>query len=308
MRHYLDIFMMRVLSKKSILFIFLCLIMIILLRSSGCDQEVSPPDLNSCTHLQIRYPLSTLNYFLPSSDLQYSVLSQDEKKYIQSIEFFKVKDLERIKEFAHDVSLGTYDGHLWGRVFDADPVATIECYRYDKQIVSFMVCGNMIITEDKRLFKYPKGLPDIKTIEPEEMQPFKLRYQCGLNMQRIYTAGPLSRHKKVTSYPEATEWCDVIMRDRVNTLWVNDEKMNESFKCPAVGKGRCHYALNPHCKPNSSPDTVLLFETKAGWNKHGGPELFSFDDHDPKGGCILLNNGKVKFIRTKKELQQLQWE
>jgi hypothetical protein len=29
---------------------------------------------------------------------------------------------------------------------------------------------------------------------------------------------------------------------------------------------------------------VLLFETKAGWNQHGGPELFTFDNHDPKGG------------------------
>jgi hypothetical protein len=28
-------------------------------------------------------------------------------------------------------------------------------------------------------------------------------------------------------------------------------------------------------------------------------------NHDPKGGCVLLNDGTVKFIRTKEELQQL---
>jgi hypothetical protein len=53
---------------------------------------------------------------------------------------------------------------------------------------------------------------------------------------------------------------------------------------------------------------VLLFETRVGWNQHGGPEVFTFDNHDPKGGCILLNDGTVKFIRTKEELQQLRWK
>ena len=58
----------------------------------------------------------------------------------------------------------------------------------------------------------------------------------------------------------------------------------------------------------SPPDTVLLFETKGGWNQNGGPELFTFDNHDPKGGCVLLNDATVKLIRTKEELQQLRWK
>jgi hypothetical protein len=53
---------------------------------------------------------------------------------------------------------------------------------------------------------------------------------------------------------------------------------------------------------------VLLFETKDGWNQHGGPELFTFDNHDPKGGCVLLNDGSVKFIRTEEELNNLRWK
>ena len=76
---------------------------------------------------------------------------------------------------------------------------------------------------------------------------------------------------------------------------------------------------------------VLLFETKAGWNQHGGPELFTFDNHDTEGiapdvlpslqrssggGCVLLNDGTVKFIRTpvlseaegKEELHALRWK
>jgi len=74
------------------------------------------------------------------------------------------------------------------------------------------------------------------------------------------------------------------------------------------GALRCHYAMNPLCTPASAADTVLLFETKVGWNQHGGPELFTFDNHDPKGGLVLLNDGTVKFIRTEEELKELRWK
>ena len=85
----------------------------------------------------------------------------------------------------------------------------------------------------------------------------------------------------------------------------------KDFECPSAGEVKCHYALNPDCGPNSPPDTVLLFETKAGWNQHGGTELFTFDNNDPKRGSVLLNDGipgTIKFIRTKEELQQLRWK
>jgi hypothetical protein len=80
------------------------------------------------------------------------------------------------------------------------------------------------------------------------------------------------------------------------------------YKCPSADNGKRNYAMNPNCEPNSPGDMVLLFETKAGWNQHGGPELFTFDNHDPKGGCVLLNDGTVKFIRTEEELHALRWK
>lgn len=80
------------------------------------------------------------------------------------------------------------------------------------------------------------------------------------------------------------------------------------YKCPSAGYGECHYAMNPNCKLESPPNMVLLFETKGGWNQQGGPELFTFNNHDPRGGCVLLNDGTVKFIRTTEELQQLRWK
>jgi hypothetical protein len=53
---------------------------------------------------------------------------------------------------------------------------------------------------------------------------------------------------------------------------------------------------------------VFLFESKPGWNQHGGPELFTFDNHDPRGGCVLLKDGTVRFIRTEEELHALRWK
>lgn len=66
--------------------------------------------------------------------------------------------------------------------------------------------------------------------------------------------------------------------------------------------------MNPNYEPNSPGDTALLFETKASWNQHGGPELFTFDNHDSKGGCVRLNDGTVKFIHTHEELHALKWK
>ncbi len=40
------------------------------------------------------------------------------------------------------------------------------------------------------------------------------------------------------------------------------------------------YAMNPNCREDSPKDVVFLFESKPGWNQHGGPELFTFDNHD----------------------------
>ncbi len=102
------------------------------------------------------------------------------------------------------------------------------------------------------------------------------------------------------AYPVASQWCDsIIQRGRANS---------GRLICPSVRDGRCHYAMNSNCEPDSPSDMVLLFEAKAGWNQRGGPELFTFDNHDPKGGCVLLNDGTVKFVRIEEELHALRWK
>jgi len=111
-------------------------------------------------------------------------------------------------------------------------------------------------------------------------------------------------------YPPPGIWCDAMewayLEPGVKSK--RSELRRKSHTCPSAGEGKNHYAMNPNCKPDSLGDMVLLFETKAGWNQNGGPELFTFDNHEPKGGCVLLNDGTVKFIRTKEELNQLRWK
>ena len=111
-------------------------------------------------------------------------------------------------------------------------------------------------------------------------------------------------------YPKPNVWCDAMLLGAYYKMryHIDTEDIVHPLSCPSAGEGKNHYAMNPNCQPNSSGDMVLLFETKAGWNQHGGPELFTFDNHEPKGGCVLLNDGTVKFIRTEEELNALRWK
>ncbi|HEC04201.1 MAG TPA: hypothetical protein ENI81_11765 [Phycisphaerales bacterium] len=151
-----------------------------------------------------------------------------------------------------------------------------------------------------------------------------LRIQCGANLakhwrrlRRYGQAAHLENPSVVESfrvYPPSSEWCDAMLRpfdlgvfgpERRKKVLISS---GEIHLCPSATVGNCHYAMNPSCKPDSLQDMVLLFETKGGWNKHSGPELFTFDNHDPKGGCVLLNDGTVKFIRTAEQLRRLRWK
>ena len=101
-------------------------------------------------------------------------------------------------------------------------------------------------------------------------------------------------------FPPADKWCDVLLEAIPNA----EDKW---FQCPAAEKGRCHYAMNPNADPNSSHDTVLLFETKGGWNQFGGPELLTTDHHRGKGCNVAFVGTGAMFVKTD-ELATLKWE
>lgn len=71
-------------------------------------------------------------------------------------------------------------------------------------------------------------------------------------------------------YPAIDQWCDAIRSATTNAM---------SFHCAsAPRRQRCSYAMNSRLKDlkhyrDFPEDTVLLFESNAGWNAAGGPEI-----------------------------------
>jgi len=264
-----------------------------------------PPDLSRCTRVEIRYFPSILDYVFPGVQEE-NLCSPAELDYLRSLETIVADDQEHIKALARKIRLGSYyePKGLPGVGFAFHVV----CYQNGERLTSFSILGDEIKTEDDQWFKYPKGLGLVAILHAltPQIGPFQLRRSCAGNLSRLrHNFRPFVKGRGID--PAPNKWCDAIVRFYRKRHY-RQEYIRDLLKCPSAGKGKCHYAMNPHCEPNSPPDTVLLFETKAGWNQHGGPDLFTFDNHEPRGGCVVLNDGTNKFIRTKEELAQLRWK
>jgi hypothetical protein len=284
--------------------------------------EFRPQNLNLCTRIEITYQPSMFEYFFPYSTQQ-SLLNADETKYLQSEKKGVFDDRQSIRVVTDELDKGTQGGIA---VTECSKKAHVVCYNQSKPVIAFTLYDERaIVTEDGQCFWYSGGLQSIKmlTSQVKQATPFRLRADCAANLKRLWYRLHLYHKAKQTrytddgvielaepippQYPIADQWCDSLVQAYV-PLGGREAHILEAHTCPGAGDGKCHYAMNPNCGADSPSDTVFLFETKAGWNQHGGPELFAFDNHDPKGGCVLLNDGTVKFIRTKEELEQLRWK
>ena len=160
----------------------------------------------------------------------------------------------------------------------------------------------------RRRFRSVNVLECLRQI-PQEIQPFELRFQCADNLEdlwfrlRVYhiarnyaiaKQGRTPTDAIVSGYPAASEWCDAMKWAYETSAALKHDRVTAPYKCPGGSGDMCHYAMNAVAKPNSPGNMVLLFEAKAGWNQYGGPELFTFEHHDPCGGLVLLNDGTVK--------------
>jgi len=275
-----------------------------------CDTPRERPDLTNCTRIEATYEPSLLEYFFPHAD-QESLLSTKERQYLQRQKTVTVDRRELIQAFASEINQAKSS---WVNLVGSP--ARSRCYDGDRTLASFTIHeGNRLLMDNGEQFKRLSGFPTLRAF-PQSVQAFEARVRCAWNLRKLWnrlrpyehvenpgTADPIC----VPGWPRTSEWCDAIVRAYENAS-LDRRVIMGPFQCPGSEGGKCHYAMNPNCEPNSPADMVLLFETKAGWNQHGGPELFTFDNHDPKGGCVLLNNGVVKFIRTEEELKQLRWK
>ncbi len=139
---------------------------------------------------------------------------------------------------------------------------------------------------------------------PKEKIPLKI-HTCESNLELI---GQLLKfyvksNYRVNSnykYPSPDKWCELLLEETINIE-------NRLFTCPEAGNGRSHYAINPKATPTSPSEIVLVFETKKGWNQHGGLEILNSDYHGKAGSYILFNDKHVEFVPVER-FAELKWD
>jgi hypothetical protein len=255
------------------------------------------------------------------------ILNPTELAHMQAMNPIVVEDEARIKALAQKINAGM-PPESGGYPMEPN-IAKVTGYRGGEQVVSFAIMQKNYVLAKNGLFSYEGGKLDLLRVATD-LGPLLDRRHCASRLVENARVWPPSPGEAVVR-PAPDTWCDEIIAkhlrsvEEINSslpkeIW--DQKLgrrlreaNEkylafvrnSFRCPTAGEGKCHYAMNPNCTAKSPPDMVFLFEAKAGWNQHGGLELFCFDHHNPKGGLVCLNNFTVKFIRTEEELKQLRW-
>jgi hypothetical protein len=131
------------------------------------------------------------------------------------------------------------------------------------------------------------------------IKPMAYRIVCGENLKGLGNAMAVYAGENDHKYPPTERWCDL--------LSAGEYASERQFICRRAGAGRCNFAMNPDAEPNSLPDVVLLFETKAGWNQFGGPEILTTENHRGEGCTVAFVDARVKFVRTSK-LGTLKWK
>ncbi|MBD3331511.1 hypothetical protein GF356_01570 [candidate division GN15 bacterium] len=267
------------------------------------------------------------------------IFSAQEEKYIASFDSWAVEDRDAIRAFAEDVNQGVHEGSTWNK--ETSPGLEVVCYRDGRRMAQLDVHSRMVISGSGAIFRYPAKSLNTRILDPPGLQDLRLRFWCAMSLRRLHFDHVVRSQE--STYPAPRRWCDAIVEhlqqrqtsrggERVGQTY-SDADIAALFRCPNESEHMdtsadepideanhaertgdvalswvSDYAMNPNCEPNSPPDTVLLFEAKPGWNQQGGPELFTFDNHDPKGGCVLLNDGTIRFIRTEEELTELRWK
>jgi len=262
------------------------------------------PNLTKCIRIEIQ--LDPRLFFNNSGLLN----AEENRQRMSSLKSIILVDPNDIKKLANVVASAEFMG------VDPNPIQFMEYnqitgYVDSKPRISFIIHGSDLWLKNNQgfyIFRNPKFRSYFSKIASEKL-PFQRRMYCSLNLKNL-RSDIRKAIQGENKYPTAAEWCDVMEQyQKSKPGYPARQSITWGFKCPEQRReGRCNYAMNPNCKPDSPADMVLLFEAKDGWNQHGGPELFTFDNHEPRGGCVLLKDATVKFIRTKEELQQLRWK
>jgi len=300
------------------LYVFLALLLICTDVSFAAGPAYSASlsaDMSDCTRIEVLFESSAFEYLLDFGAGEPLIFSPKEKAYLKSIKKTVCIDRNAIVAFAYDLGDGRYTGPGRGRVKHRTRVVG---YKDDKKILSFQIgdgapvlSGGSLYTESGDSYTFPGGFPSFLSLVDKQLGPYLMRSHCALNLGNL--GGRMFGLMRDAELPRPSEWCDVIARrmQRLGFLPTRSQRTQSQrsvFECPSART--CHFAMNAHCTARSPSGTVLLFESKPGWNQHGGPGLFSMDNHKPKGGLVILKDKglTMKFIRSQEELKKLRWK
>jgi prepilin-type processing-associated H-X9-DG protein len=137
----------------------------------------------------------------------------------------------------------------------------------------------------------------IPTLERSKTPSLK-RLFCFTKLMALSQAMHVYSYDHDDENPSKPIWCDLLVEYcDIDATY---------FQCRADKEGPCSYAFNQYAEMTSSADTVILFESKPGWNLVGGPEFLNTENHEGEGCTILFGDGHVEFVKTE-ELENLNW-
>jgi hypothetical protein len=139
-------------------------------------------------------------------------------------------------------------------------------------------------------------------------QPMNEIRACQSNMSELHASLEDYAENHDGLLPAGPNWCDELLQE--------NNELAAMFVCRnSVAKpGQSSYALNKNVAGQKlsdlARDTVLLFETTAGWNQVGGPELITTDNHSLITGdhCnVIFARGGTQHVPSDK-IHELLWE
>ena len=119
---------------------------------------------------------------------------------------------------------------------------------------------------------------------------------CAHNVWTLTKAIVAYAHDHDGRFPEAGNWCD-----RIRSYLPGEDV----FLCPAAPGVRCAYAFNAAVSTAmydaiDTPDhTVAIFESDAGWNAAGGPELLPDHPRHLSGERYGFADGRTGWVLRK---------
>jgi prepilin-type processing-associated H-X9-DG protein len=128
------------------------------------------------------------------------------------------------------------------------------------------------------------------------------RVYCVNNMKQLALAVKIYTAEHNGQLPPAATWCDAIQS------YVSSPQV---FQCPSAPGRRCAYAFNARLdgkkEKEIDPQTVLLFESDAGWNGTGGADALKPHKHSGRTVNVAIADGSVRPV-PRSELDTLRWE